>query len=227
MRRRGGLRGGLVPAGRGELGRCGRPPALWRRGRLAGGGGREEGGGEGTSRAAAALALAVRRCTLSCVEVATEAAGGSSSGGGGGSISGSVGGSGAVECRRSLYDDVAREGATVAARDVVGRGGLGLVALKRISPGTLGWAWASASTVCCLPSRFSFGMKKAFSEGDTRASRDGKRFFTIWGLTVALLLAEILNGVQVFIPAHAGYCLLLLLLLFSGPASRRNEKTPG
>ena len=70
-------------------------------------------------------------------------------------------------------------------------------------------------------------MKKAFSEGDTRASRDGKRFFTIWGLTVALLLAEILNGVQVFIPAHAGYCLLLLLLLFSGPASRRNEKTPG
>ena len=152
VRRRGGLRGGLVPAGRGEFGRCGRPPALWRRGRLAGGGGREQGGGEGTSRAAAALALAARRCTLSCVEVATEAAGGSSSGGGGGSISGSVGGSGAVECRRSLYDDVAREGATVAARDVVGRGGLGLVALKRISPGTLGWAWASASTVCCLPS---------------------------------------------------------------------------
>ena len=49
----------------------------------------------------------------------------------------------------------------------------------------------------------------------------------LWGLTaVALLLAEILNVVQVFIPSPCCYCLLLLLLLFSGQQAE-NGKKPG
>ena len=46
------------------------------------------------------------------------------------------------------------------------------------------------------------------------------------GLTVALLLAELLNVVQVFSPAQAVTVLLLLLLLFSGQQAE-NAKTPG
>ena len=52
----------------------------------------------------------------------------------------------------------------------------------------------------------------------------------LWGLTVALLLAEILNVVQVFTPETrvglAVTVLLLLLLLFSGQQAE-NGKKPG
>ena len=53
--------------------------------------------------------------------------------------------------------------------------------------------------------------------GATRCAMGVLELFNInFGPKSCELLAEILNVVQVFTPAFAVYCLLLLLLLFSG-----------
>ena len=49
----------------------------------------------------------------------------------------------------------------------------------------------------------------------------------IWGLTVALLLAEILNVVQVFIPAHAVTVCYCCYCCSAGPEQAENGKKPG